>query len=105
MVRHAQERNGLEMANQQKPIKKIPQRRCVGCAEHFPKGELIRVVRSPEGEISLDFTGKAAGRGAYICKNPLCMQKAQKAHRLEAAFSSPVDKEIYQALEEKLRNA
>ena len=86
-------------------MKKIPQRRCVGCGEHFPKGELIRVVRSPEGDISLDFKGKAAGRGAYICKNPVCLQKARKAHRLEAAFSCAIAEAVYAALEEQLQDA
>ena len=65
------------MANQPK-VRKIPTRRCVGCGEHFPKMELIRVVRSPEGVFSLDMTGRAAGRGAYLCKKPDCLQKAKK---------------------------
>lgn len=84
------------------PVKKIPERRCVGCAGHFPKKDLIRVVRAPNGEISLDFTGKAAGRGAYICKNAACLAKAQKAHRLEAAFSCRIEESVYLALAEGL---
>ena len=89
------------MANQQK-VRKIPTRRCVGCGEHFPKKELIRVVRSPEGVFSLDVTGRAQGRGAYLCKNAVCLQKAKKTRRLEAAFSSAIEEEVYLRLEEEL---
>ena len=89
------------MANQPK-VRKIPMRRCVGCAEHFPKTELIRVVRSPEGVFSLDTTGRAPGRGAYLCNNTACLQKAKKTKRLEAAFSSKIEEEVYLRLEEKL---
>ena len=59
--------------------KKIPMRQCLGCREMFPKRELIRVVRSPEGELSLDFKGKAPGRGAYLCGKPECLKKARKS--------------------------
>ena len=59
--------------------RKVPIRRCVGCGEGKPKKELVRVVRSPEGEISLDTTGKKPGRGAYICPDPACLAKARKA--------------------------
>ncbi len=89
------------MANQPK-VRKIPTRRCVGCGEHFPKGELIRVVRSPEGVFSLDVTGRAPGRGAYLCNKIDCLQKAKKTKRLEAAFSSKIEEEVYLRLEEKL---
>lgn len=89
------------MANQPK-VRKIPTRRCVGCGEHFPKMELIRVVRSPEGVFSLDMTGRAAGRGAYLCKKLDCLQKAKKTKRLEAAFSSKIEEDVYLRLEEKL---
>jgi predicted RNA-binding protein YlxR (DUF448 family) len=90
------------MANQPKMQRKLPTRRCVGCGEHFPKNTLIRVVRSPEGEFSLDFVGKAPGRGAYLCKNSACLQKARKTKRLEASFSSRIEEEVYHALEERL---
>ncbi len=90
------------MANQSKAQKKLPTRRCVGCGEHFPKNTLIRVVRSPEGVVSLDFVGKASGRGAYICKSVECLAKAHKAHRLEAAFSMRIEDDVYSALEERL---
>lgn len=90
------------MANQPKVQRKLPTRRCVGCGEHFPKNTLIRVVRSPEGVISLDFVGKASGRGAYICKSAECLAKARKAHRLEAAFETRIEAAVYDALEAKL---
>ena len=90
------------MANQPKMQRKLPTRRCVGCGEHFPKNALIRVVRSPEGEITLDFVGKAPGRGAYLCNSVACLAKARKAHRLEASFSARIDDAVYAALEEKL---
>ncbi len=80
-------------------IKKIPERKCVGCNEHFAKGDLWRVVKAPTGEISLDKTSRAAGRGAYICKNVACLKKAIKAHRLESAFKCMIPVEVYEALE------
>lgn len=82
--------------------KKTPIRRCIGCGEHFPKGELIRIVRSPEGEISLDFTGKAAGRGAYLCKKAACLRAARKTRRAEVALSCTIPDGVYTALEEDL---
>ena len=83
--------------------KRIPMRMCTGCGEQFPKRELIRVVKSPEGEISLDLTGRKAGRGAYIGKNIECFQKARKAKRFERAFSTAISDEIYDRLEEELK--
>ena len=70
--------------------KKIPMRQCLGCREQKPKKELIRVVRSPEGEISLDFRGKANGRGAYVCPDPACLKKAIKAKALERALQTAI---------------
>ena len=78
--------------------KKIPMRQCLGCREMKPKRELIRVVRSPEGEIRLDFKGKANGRGAYLCPDPECLKKAVKARALERAFSAQIPPEVYEAL-------
>lgn len=75
---------------------------CLGCNEMKPKKELVRVVRSKEGEISLDPTGKKAGRGAYICKDAQCLKKARKARRLEKSFSCSISDEIYDRLEEEL---
>ena len=70
----------------------------MGCAEHFPKKELVRVVRSPEGEISLDTVGKASGRGAYLCRSLDCFKKARKARRLEAALECSIPEEVYERL-------
>ena len=83
--------------------KKIPMRQCVGCREMKPKKELIRVVRSPEGQVSLDFRVKLPGRGAYVCPNPACLAKAKKSKALERAFSAPLPEEVYQALEEQMK--
>jgi len=83
--------------------KKIPIRQCLGCREHRPKNELIRVVRSPEGEVSLDFRGKKPGRGAYLCPDPRCLTRARKSRALERAFSAPVPPEVYEALEAQLK--
>ena len=83
--------------------KKIPVRQCLGCREHKPKPELIRVVRSPEGEVSLDFKGKKPGRGAYVCPDPTCLQKARKSRALERAFSAPLPDAVWAALEEQIK--
>ena len=82
--------------------KKIPMRQCLGCREMKPKRELIRVVRSPEGEISLDFKGKAPGRGAYICPAPACLKQAIKAKALERAFSTQIPEVVYEKLNEEM---
>ena len=79
-------------------------RMCLGCNEMKPKKELIRVVKSPEGEISLDFTGKKSGRGAYICRSVECFNKARKGRRLEKAFSCKIDAGVYDAMAEELGN-
>ena len=79
--------------------KKIPMRQCLGCNEHRAKGELLRVVRSPEGEISLDFTGKKSGRGAYICRNVACLKRVRKSHRLERSLDAPISEEVYDRME------
>ena len=84
-------------------IKKIPERMCIGCQETHPKKELIRIVRSPEGEYSVDLTGKKAGRGAYICKKAECFQAAKKNRGFERSFKSSIDKEIYDSLEEEIK--
>jgi predicted RNA-binding protein YlxR (DUF448 family) len=75
---------------------------CLGCQEMKPKKELIRIVKNKENEISVDFTGKKAGRGAYICKNAECFQKARKTKRLERAFEAPISAEVYSTLENEL---
>lgn len=85
-----------------KTPKKIPERRCTGCGEHFPKSSLIRVVRTPEGEIILDKTGRANGRGAYLCHNAACLRRARKARRLEQNLSCAISDTVYEALEGEL---
>lgn len=75
--------------------KKIPLRKCVGCGEMKPKKELIRVVKSPEGEISIDLTGKKSGRGAYICHSKDCFLKARKSRRIEKSFETEISDEVY----------
>lgn len=82
--------------------KKIPLRMCLGCQEMKPKKELIRIVRNKENEISVDFTGKKAGRGAYICKSTDCLSKAIKAKRLERAFETSISDDIYETLKKQL---
>ena len=81
---------------------KIPMRQCLGCREMKPKRELIRAVKSPEGDISLDFKGKKPGRGAYVCHNPDCLKKAIKSKALERAFSSAIPDEVYSGLEKQM---
>ena len=82
----------------------IPMRKCTGCNEMKPKKELVRVVRSPEGEVSLDLTGKKPGRGAYVCRNADCLVKARKAKRFERAFSWEIPDDVYERMEEELKN-
>ena len=83
-------------------VKKIPFRMCTGCMEMKPKKELIRVVKSPEGEVSVDLTGKKSGRGAYICKNKECLEKAFKAKRLSRNLDVAINEEIYNRLREEI---
>ena len=82
--------------------KKIPERQCLGCNEHKPKSQLLRVVRAPDGTVSLDFKGKASGRGAYICKNVTCFKKAAKSRRLDKNLECAIPDEIYEKLEREL---
>ena len=83
-------------------VKKIPTRLCIGCQEQHPKKELVRIVRSPGGDFSVDLTGKKAGRGAYICNNKECFDKAVKEHRFDRSFKCTVDKNIFDELSEQL---
>ena len=78
--------------------KKIPQRQCVGCRTMKNKRDLIRVVKSPAGEISLDFVGKKPGRGAYLCPDSACLTRTRKTKALERAFETAIPAEIYDAL-------
>ena len=85
--------------------KKLPVRRCVGCNTQKPKRELVRVVRSPEGEVSIDLTGKKSGRGAYLCPSAACLAKARKAKRLENAFGVAVPNDVFERLTEEIQCA
>ena len=84
--------------------KKIPMRMCVGCREMKPKRELIRVVRSPEGEVSMDPVGKKPGRGAYVCRNVDCLKRAIKQRQLERQLEVQLTEEVAQALQDTIVN-
>ena len=83
--------------------KKLPERRCIGCQGTFLKKELIRVVRSPEGQVSIDFTGKKSGRGAYICKNETCFKKAKKSGAIHRALEVEITDELHEDLLREIR--
>ena len=85
--------------------KKIPQRQCMGCRERKAKKEMIRVVRGTDGTVSLDFGGKMNGRGAYICPNPECLKKAQKAKSLERALEAPIPEDVYARLQKEMEGS
>lgn len=82
--------------------KKIPMRMCCGCGEMKPKKELIRVVKTTDDQIKLDFTGRVNGRGAYICPDSTCFQKARKSKRIERSFECSISNQIYEELENEL---
>jgi predicted RNA-binding protein YlxR (DUF448 family) len=82
--------------------KKIPQRQCMGCRERKEKRQLIRVVRKTDGTVSLDFSGKVSGRGAYICPDPACLAKAQKSKALERSLEVPIPEEVYSHLAKEM---
>ena len=83
-------------------VKKQPMRRCAGCNGHFPKNTLVRVLRTPDGDIILDLTGKKSGRGAYICKNADCLKKSRKSKRIEHSLECIISDEIYNRMEEEI---
>ena len=80
--------------------KKIPVRMCVACHEMKPKKEMLRVVRPKEGDVFIDLTGKAAGRGAYVCNDPACIRKLKKGRLLNKVFSAEIPAEVYEKIEE-----
>lgn len=82
--------------------RKIPMRQCMGCNEHKPKIELLRVVRAPDGQVSLDFTGRKSGRGAYVCKSVKCLRKAKKSNRLNTVLDCHIPEEVYLDMEQEL---
>lgn len=90
------------MKNNTPKVKKVPIRQCLGCNEHKPKAEMIRVVRGPEGDISLDTKGKKSGRGAYICYSVKCLSKARKSKRIDRALDVTIPEEIYNDMESRL---
>ena len=90
------------MAKQQMKVKKVPERKCLGCQTSKPKQELLRIVRTPDGAVSIDPSGKKSGRGCYICKELSCLKKAAKAKRIERSLDCPIPEEIYLAMEKEL---
>ncbi|MGN0160355.1 MAG: RNase P modulator RnpM [Lachnospiraceae bacterium] len=84
-------------------VRKQPLRQCIGCGEQKEKKHLIRILKTPEGSIILDATGKQNGRGAYICPNPECMKKVAKTHGLDRAFKMAVPEDVYVKLQEELK--
>lgn len=84
-------------------MKKLPQRTCIGCNGQKDKKDLIRIVKNKEGEIALDKTGKAQGRGAYLCDNAECLEKAIKSRRLEKSFAMKIEDNIYKELRERIK--
>ena len=93
------------MNQQPKKVRKIPERQCMGCNEKKPKRELLRIVRTPEGTVELDFTGRKNGRGTYICQDVNCLKKVRKSKRLERTLEVEIPDAVYAALEEELSNA
>ena len=85
--------------------KKIPQRQCMGCRERKAKRELIRVVRSPEGHVGLDFGGKMNGRGAYLCPNPDCLKKAIRSKALDRSLEVEIPQTVYDRLQKEMEAA
>ncbi len=83
-------------------MKKQPLRQCTGCGEMKPKAELVRVVKTPDGKVQLDRSGKLNGRGAYICRDPECYKKAVKAKRLERSFSMPIPESVSEQILKEL---
>ena len=79
--------------------RKMPERRCIGCNEHFPKKDLIRIVRKPDGSVELDATGKLSGRGAYLCGKLSCFRRARKSKRIDVSLATQIPEEIYDILE------
>ena len=82
--------------------KRVPMRQCVGCGEMKPKKELIRVLRTDDGQITLDASGRKNGRGAYLCRNPECLKQAERRKGLERSFQMSIPKEIYESLGKEL---
>ena len=84
-------------------VRKVPMRMCVGCREMKPKAELMRVVKPQDGDCAIDRTGKAAGRGAYVCENAECLKKAQKTRALERALEAKIEDSVFEQLQAQIR--
>lgn len=82
--------------------KKVPLRKCLGCMSSFPKKDLVRVLKTPEGAVVIDLSGKKSGRGAYICKNSSCLKKALKAKRIQSNLEIDIPDEVITELEKEL---
>ena len=93
------------MENNTQKVRKVPMRQCLGCNAHKPKREMIRVVRTPEGEIVLDFVGKKSGRGAYICPQKTCFVKARKSKRIENMLECSIPEAIYDEMENSISSS
>lgn len=85
-----------------KEKKSFPIRRCVGCSQRSPKEELVRIVKSPDGNITIDCSGKSPGRGAYLCRNLECLKKARKKRRLEQNLKGAISNEVFEAIEKEI---
>ena len=85
--------------------KRVPLRKCIGCGEMKPKKELLRIVRSPDGQVGFDPCGRLPGRGAYLCRNVECLRAAQKRHSLERSFSCKIEPEVYEVMANALAEA
>ncbi len=92
----------MQENNQARPRKKIPERKCLGCGETKPKVELARVVRAPDGTVSLDLIGKKSGRGAYVCKSVECLKKCRRQKRIDRNLEVVIPDEVWDALEKEL---
>ena len=92
----------MQENNQARPKKKIPERKCLGCGEMKPKSELARVVRAPDGSVSLDLIGKKSGRGAYVCKSVDCLKKCRKQKRIDRSLEVTIPDDVWDALEKEL---
>ena len=90
------------MQNREQKVRKIPIRQCLGCNEHKPKREMIRVVRLPDGGVVLDLVGKVSGRGAYICPSAACFKKAKKSGRIEHILECEISEELYSEMEQMI---
>ncbi|MBO5356856.1 MAG: YlxR family protein [Clostridia bacterium] len=85
-------------------VRKVPERKCLGCMESFPKKELVRIVRLPDGSVQMDLTGKKSGRGAYICKNKTCLKKAIKSKRIQNNLEVEISEELVEILTGEIEN-